>query len=1182
MFAFRDTIQLGKVRFSKVCMRKEIDMKKRLLSSLLTIVLVLSSVPAFAAGYLEDEIWFDDLESYAAGFVPNGITGWGSNADKPVSVQELNGNMAIRYGDEKSNVGAWGRAQYGPYEGKYWVTADVLMPEGFKTFRLSLHNSNGYGICMLEISADRKLTLQEVRDASGKKQSFVLTDSLPIDDGWVSLRIHVDTDAQEVFFLYKGENDAEMTAIPGVYDFCYKLYDGASAEAKKADLYRTAFANTNSETPAGIYFYLDNFGVYYDREIVTDDGKDYVELHEILDVGDQNGYGYTFPETLSLALEGGITGDLPVSWSDESGKAVGGYTEFASEGVYVYRGNFDNTEKWAKLTLEVRDRNIVSVEAVYDSAYQFETYILPETVPAKMDDGSYKNVKVEWESENISTAETGTQVIYGRVLPWNDSVSYTEQVTLYLGVTVHGLVSVKDIYVGVPVGGSYSLPKKVSGTTDTGEKAEAAVSWNGTAPDTSRAGVYTYEGTVSGYEKPVKLRVTVYEKISDDEILMDVLLEYYGNVLTEGRDRTRYGVDASEPHPIFAAGINRVTGEHAFWQHETAGDIPLTDLASQTCLLKGLMGMTELTGDNQYRQSVYDAYQYYFDHCYYDDNGLIGWGGHMAFNMETYELWDELNVHELKDHYPLFDVMYELEPEKTEKYIKAVWAGHIKDTENLEFSRHYTITKPKDEKVVDNIFKTIQGKTGDAAFDKSLEPFFAGSEGLLTFITAANDFISAAGELYSLNGDEDALQSALDLQNMYLKGRHDGSKDGKEGTGLIPFLFTSVGKYREPILDVWDDAYTNSGFGDRIKFNLYELDQDNYYLSDFGAEYDYSIDVCIYCYNPMVMFRLAEFCDEETKEYLIREAVETLSAFLKVKYDASKNQGLPMLIDGTDLTGHVRKRTGYTGTIGASFEPWTLEADYILAFLRGYVNAGLYEDEEMKGYADTIWGGIRNMFDYYGVGDVGSAPGEEMNLNFNTDCEEPFVLISLCEAYNEFAIPEYLELARVVANNISQNRFQDGYFYTSDTQLNANFNAEEPYAILYFLATARGVAENIYEHFGSRGYFQFDWYNKATGEAKKLYSNKLWAETVAGEILAEAISLNKSELELSVGEKYTLQAMVEPEDTEDQTVEWKSSDKKVCIVDEDGIVTAVSPGTAEITATAVSGGCEAVAEVLVK
>lgn len=68
-----------------------------------------------------------------------------------------------------------------------------------------------------------------------------------------------------------------------------------------------------------------------------------------------------------------------------------------------------------------------------------------------------------------------------------------------------------------------------------------------------------------------------------------------------------------------------------------------------------------------------------------------------------------------------------------------------------------------------------------------------------------------------------------------------------------------------------------------------------------------------------------------------------------------------------------------------------------------------------------------------------------------------------------------------------------------------------------------------------------------------------------------SIKLNKSKKTLEIGETYTLKATVKPKDTTDASVVWTSSDENVATVDENGVVTAVSVGTATITATASNG-----------
>ena len=67
------------------------------------------------------------------------------------------------------------------------------------------------------------------------------------------------------------------------------------------------------------------------------------------------------------------------------------------------------------------------------------------------------------------------------------------------------------------------------------------------------------------------------------------------------------------------------------------------------------------------------------------------------------------------------------------------------------------------------------------------------------------------------------------------------------------------------------------------------------------------------------------------------------------------------------------------------------------------------------------------------------------------------------------------------------------------------------------------------------------------------------------------VALNKNVLELNEGKDETLTAIVDPDDATDKTVTWSSDNTAVATVDENGKVTAVSAGTANITATATNG-----------
>ena len=68
-----------------------------------------------------------------------------------------------------------------------------------------------------------------------------------------------------------------------------------------------------------------------------------------------------------------------------------------------------------------------------------------------------------------------------------------------------------------------------------------------------------------------------------------------------------------------------------------------------------------------------------------------------------------------------------------------------------------------------------------------------------------------------------------------------------------------------------------------------------------------------------------------------------------------------------------------------------------------------------------------------------------------------------------------------------------------------------------------------------------------------------------------AVTLDRTEVAMIKGETLKLTATVTPEDADDTTVAWTTSDEAVATVDEDGNLTAVATGTATVTVTDAEG-----------
>ena len=84
------------------------------------------------------------------------------------------------------------------------------------------------------------------------------------------------------------------------------------------------------------------------------------------------------------------------------------------------------------------------------------------------------------------------------------------------------------------------------------------------------------------------------------------------------------------------------------------------------------------------------------------------------------------------------------------------------------------------------------------------------------------------------------------------------------------------------------------------------------------------------------------------------------------------------------------------------------------------------------------------------------------------------------------------------------------------------------------------------------------------------------------EIRVSSISLSKSTLELTVGALAWLDATISPDNATNKKIRWSSSKESVATVTPDGIVEAVSAGTAFIKATSEDSGVSAKCEITVK
>lgn len=542
------------------------------------------------------------------------------------------------------------------------------------------------------------------------------------------------------------------------------------------------------------------------------------------------------------------------------------------------------------------------------------------------------------------------------------------------------------------------------------------------------------------------------EKSTRDQNRLNAVIEFAENVLKEGRDCYRH-----EPSPLFADGIDVRTKEHIKWRFPGGHEAVLSNLASQQNLFRTFVGLTNLTGDDQYKSAAKASIKYHFDHLQ-SECGLLQWGGHRFIELKALRVAgaEEKSgmVHELKNHFPYYELMYEVNPAATVKYIRALWNAHVFNWNTLEISRHGYFGL-KSSRLWANTFHDV-------------EPFSEVSG--LSFLNAGNDLIYAAGMLYKLAGEKGALLWLKRLARQYIKARNPI-------TGLGAYQFNQAKKTQHTD----DDSNTFSGYGDRAK---------RQFGPEFGEE---ALEgkvllegqaYTVYYENPIMQLQLADELGEVVKE-LAEWSRRGLGALLKYGYMPETNMFKPMLTDGTDLSGYELKRDGYYGKKGAIIRQFPAASKFLLSYLRTFIQTG----------DGSLWEAARSIAKGNGLGDIGSEPGVNADMDFSTECDDVRALYAMLDVYSKFGHSQYLELARRIGDNMVRRKFHFGYFLPAGNYRYANFDSAEPLALLTLQAAIEDKQPCVPVFIDGKGFFHAN-VECEDGSVKTWTTFQLYRETI--------------------------------------------------------------------------------------
>jgi pectate lyase len=513
--------------------------------------------------------------------------------------------------------------------------------------------------------------------------------------------------------------------------------------------------------------------------------------------------------------------------------------------------------------------------------------------------------------------------------------------------------------------------------------------------------------------------IMVNSELSQAHRFIQTVRQYADRVL-----QLHQSSSGEEGTPLFADGFNVETLEPVQW-HCEGQEWTLSNLASQQNWLRLLCALSQLTGDDRYRSTAADTVSYAFKHLRY--GRLLKWGGHMAYDLSGKQYVfapDKGPQHELKCHYPFYELMNEVDRDETRAYIEAFWDSHVVNWANLEFSRH---GKPVEEPEI--------GTVWDREFEGGA-PFFTGVG--LTFINAGSDLYYAAGMLNHFTGDDKPLTWAKRLNE-----RYSDTRNPETGLGGYQFSISVLPGIR----------------GDRA-------------IEQFGQQ--------LQAHNPLegtlsvtrqihtiigkagiCRMVLSESLGESGREFA-NSAIEDLLAYGKYSYEEATNVIHPVLTDGTRLTGLVLEKGGYYGKQGDALQAMSADALLLWSYALGF----------RLSKHPFLWSILRGIAKGNELGDFGAdAKNAAPHVHKETSCSNPYAVFALLELYRATGHGEYLELAEVVGDNMIRQGYHHGFFVDSKDHLYAKLDSIAPLALLHLDAERKGIRQELSSYCGGSAFF---------------------------------------------------------------------------------------------------------------
>lgn len=551
---------------------------------------------------------------------------------------------------------------------------------------------------------------------------------------------------------------------------------------------------------------------------------------------------------------------------------------------------------------------------------------------------------------------------------------------------------------------------------------------------------------------PLVAAVQAATVTQSDEARLNAVVTFANRVLTDAADHYR-----APATPLLANGVNVFDRSQLAWTFPSGRVAIMADFVEQQNLMRVFTSLSALTGDPRYKDAAKAQWAYYFDH-FQSPGGLLQWGGHRFVDLKSLEVvgysdsGDPAQApHELKDVYPYYELMFEVNPKAARQFIVGFWNAHVYDWRTLEVSRHGDYTHGPETH-------------WDSAFNDPA-PYFA-TKGL-SFLDAGNDLIYSGAMLYKFTGDKGALIWTKRLAQQFVKARNPE-------THLGAYQYTQSLQTDHTT----DDTETRSWFGDRAKRQIGPDFPGHLVLEATVLLRRQAIN--IYSDNALMQLLVGQELGAEGKD-LLEWTRDGMASFVKYAQVPGTNLLRPMLTDGTDLSGYVFQRDGYYDRKGTKLTAYKGTPELMIAYARGFMITG----------DAVLWKMARGIAADSDLGEIGATPGQGVNVNLKTKNADAFALFSMLDLYRQTKANAYLDLARAIGDNIVAQKFHHGYFTPYEDTIFANVNAIEPYALLALDATIKGTPENVPQFINGFGFFSAG-YKFPNGKSRRINDDLLY------------------------------------------------------------------------------------------